>query len=479
MKDFTLLNIFFNIVYQNEAAYMRMLFSSYDLFKDFITWLDNHEIEAPDLKSTNIMKHEVIARELDLNNLEALHKYTFYKELIQISEDYQNKLFMVYMPGHNNTSRYIDFHNDYVYFYSINDEMDDLNFDDPFITFMEALIQIEKWPGVIIFNMFRSIFRQVTCDEDLNNILEDIRNNKDIFNEYNDYKNDSYCIQLSDLHLGPKKSDKGLVRLFLSLDYLVPYLKSEHKLKFLITGDLMQSPNRTSMYIANDFMINLKKAYKGDVTFVLGNHDVIVHGFNMFRTQKSKVIAYLLGENIKVIEDEKIILLKLDSNSEGNLARGKVRTKQLEEIDEELSAIDHIEDYTIIVMIHHHLHTISKADFIKVQLREKFIWGHLIEKSKILIDAPILIDWLKKHNIHYVLHGHKHIPFFTYDNGCYYIGAGSATGSLKEHVSRYISYNLLKYDTETKKIRYSMIIYADTEKTERFRVEIHMCEEDV
>ena len=37
---------------------------------------------------------------------------------------------------------------------------------------------------------------------------------------------------------------------------------------------------------------------------------MIVHGFNFARNQKSKVIAYLLGENVKVLEQEKSLLLK-------------------------------------------------------------------------------------------------------------------------------------------------------------------------
>ncbi len=479
MKDFILLNIFFNIVYQNEAAYMLNLFSSYELYVDFVEWLNKHHIDCPKFKSIHSVQYELLQKELDLNNLETLHKYGYKEEFDKISSLYQDKLFMVYLPGYKKSSKYIDFYDDSIYFFSIQDEMNDLSFDNPFIHFMEALIHVDKWPGVVIFNQYQSVFKRVNNEEELDRILNDIKNHYNIFELYQDIQNDSYCIQLSDLHLGPKKSDKGLVRLFLSLDYLVPYLKSQHKVKFLITGDLMQSPNRANMYIANDFMINLKKAYKADVTFVLGNHDVIVHGFNMFRTQKSKVIAYLLGENIKVLEDEKIIIIKLDSNSEGNLARGKVRQRQLDEIDEELAAIENINDYTLVVMVHHHIYSISKADFIKVHIHEKYIWGHLIEKSKILIDAPILLDWFDKHHIQYVFHGHKHIPFFKKENGCYFIGAGSATGSLKENVSRYISYNLVKYDLLSKEMKYCMIIYADTEKTERFRVEIHMFKEEV
>ena len=38
------------------------------------------------------------------------------------------------------------------------------------------------------------------------------------------------------------------------------------------------------------------------MTFILGNHDVIVHGFNMARNQKSKVIAYLLGEVLRLLK---------------------------------------------------------------------------------------------------------------------------------------------------------------------------------
>ena len=44
------------------------------------------------------------------------------------------------------------------------------------------------------------------------------------------------------------------------------------------------------------------------MTFILGNHDVIVHGFNFARNQKSIVIAYLLGENVKVLEQEKMCI---------------------------------------------------------------------------------------------------------------------------------------------------------------------------
>ncbi|MBM6800269.1 metallophosphoesterase, partial [Coprobacillus cateniformis] len=282
----------------------------------------------------------------------------------------------------------------------------------------------------------------------------------------------------SDLHLGKNKRQKGLIQLYNSLDFIMPYLQTDQQIKVLITGDLMESPNRKNMYLANDFMNSLKKRYKANVTFILGNHDVIVHGFNMARNQKSKVIAYLLGENIKVLEKEKMILIKMDTTSEGNLARGKIGQRQLDEIDDELEAIDHLEDYTMLVMLHHHIYPLSKAQFIKTKWHEKTFINRIVETSKVLVDAPLLIEWLQKRNIHYVFHGHKHLPYFRCKDECYYIGAGSATGGLKESQSRYISYNIVKYNTMEKKMKTCIIFYDDKAKAERQRVEVYIFREE-
>lgn len=46
-------------------------------------------------------------------------------------------------------------------------------------------------------------------------------------------------------------------------------------------------------------------------------------------------------------------------------------------------------------------------------------------------------------HIKYVLHGHKHVPYFMNKKGTYYISAGSATGGLKESESHYYSYNVI------------------------------------
>ena len=53
------------------------------------------------------------------------------------------------------------------------------------------------------------------------------------------------------------------------------------------------------------------------------------------------------------------------------------------------------------------------------------------------------------------LHGHKHLPFFSSQEGMYVIAAGSSCGSgAKESKSRYLSYNVLKYDHRYKRFKY-------------------------
>lgn len=115
-----------------------------------------------------------------------------------------------------------------------------------------------------------------------------------------------------------------------------------------------------------------------------------------------KVLKYL---------KKKIILIKIDSTVEGNLARGKVGKKQLDNIDEELASIKNLKDYTMVAMLHHHLFPITRDEFLKQRWREKMFVGKIMDSSKALVDSQDLIEWFRKHQIQYVLHGHKHLPF--------------------------------------------------------------------
>ena len=481
MNDFVFINTFFNIVYQNSSAVLRDLQSSYEYVSALSQWLKNRHIDMPILTSLSEGDISMVTSCKVLSDVNHVLHVNLSKELENISDEYREKTHILYIPGFNQKSISIPF-DEYkgISFFTIHQHFSksDLSFFDPFDAFFCAMKNAESWPGVLIFNEHQYVFVPIHNDEDFQQLLHHIDQNDSLFNVYDEHDKSSYILQLSDLHLGRDKREKGMMRLYDSLNHVVPYLKSIYPIKVLITGDLMESPNRKNMYLANDFMNSLKKKYKADVTFILGNHDVIVHGFNIGGRQKSKVIAYLLGESIKVLEKEKLILIKIDTTSEGNLARGKVGQRQLFEIDEELDAIDHLEDYTLFAMLHHHVYPISKAQFIKTKWHENTFLNRIIETSKVLVDSHLLIDWLKDNNVKYVFHGHKHLPFFRKENQVYYIGAGSATGGLKESRSRYISYNILKFDPIQKEMKTCMILYDDKAKAERQRVEVYLFEEE-
>ena len=351
---------------------------------------------------------------------------------------------------------------------------DDLTFYGPFKHFVSALYQIDRWPGLLIFKGEDWSFVPVYTVKDIQDVMFKIDHDTIFSSKYlSPY--DSYFIQLSDLHLGSKKKNQGRLALEESLDETYKQLRSYYQLKFLITGDLMNSPNRKNMYEASGFMKLLKNRYNGDVSFILGNHDVIVNGFNIFKRQKSKVIAFLLNESIKVFEEEKIILIKIDSTVEGNLARGKVGQKQLSDIDEELENIPNLQEYTLVAMLHHHLFQITRDEFLKQRWREKVFVGRIMDSSKALVDSQELVWWLRKHQIQYVLHGHKHLPFFNNHDGMYVIAAGSSCGSgAKESDSRYLSYNVLKYNHRYKRFKYCFIIYDDMTLQDRQRIIVNM-----
>lgn len=478
VSDLFFINTFFNIIARNESAYMRDFTISYRYLQLFCQWLQQRQIDCEVLKSITEEEFSLLARSMKAEDFDHILHKPFSAYMQKLADKYENETHILYIPGLNEDIVVpIDFHQyQHVYFYVIHGhfQRSDLSFFDPFPAFFCALNHADLWPGVLIFKGHQQTFVPMRQKSDLTKLLEHILHHDALFDVYASKQEDAYFLQLSDLHLGKNKRERGVMQLYASLDELLPLLKSSWQLNILITGDLMESPNRRNMYLANDFMNSLKKRYKANVTFILGNHDVIVHGFNFARTQKSKVIAYLLGENIKVLEKEKIVIIKMDTTSEGNLARGMVGKRQLDEIDDELSAIEHLEDYTLLVMLHHHVYPISKAQFIKTKWHEKTFINRIVETSKVLVDAPLLIEWLQKRHIHYIFHGHKHLPFFRKEKDCYYIGAGSATGGLKESKSRYISYNVIKYDTKERRMKTCMIFYDDKAKAERRRVEVYL-----
>ena len=67
------------------------------------------------------------------------------------------------------------------------------------------------------------------------------------------------------------------------------------------------------------------------------------------------------------------------------------------------------------------------------------------DKTLLLDDSEEFMKWLKKHDIHYVLHGHKHIPYVIRENNINIISCGSSAISTKKNDEEepFINYNII------------------------------------
>jgi predicted phosphodiesterase len=79
-------------------------------------------------------------------------------------------------------------------------------------------------------------------------------------------------------------------------------------------------------------------------------------------------------------------------------------------------------------------------------------------------DSDMFLEFLKKRNIKFALHGHKHIPKIQVHNDIHIIAAGSSTGSISHSQSgkTYLSYNVIKFDHEFLKPVSCTIFAEDT-----------------
>jgi len=325
-----------------------------------------------------------------------------------------------------------------------------------------ALYESDKYPYVLCYHSETEFFSMSLNDHAL--VVEIIqRLEQDEKAPSLPKKEDTLLFfHLSDFHLGNNKHRAGKYRLIEVLDREISILNPKFPIKIIMTGDIMDSPNNKNMYLATEFLGLLKRRYQVDMLFVLGNHDVIVNGVNLLRRQKSKVIAYLLKDTITIYEQQKIIMIQLNSNMAGSLARGKIGERQLKEVEKDLAHIPNINEYTIMAMMHHHLLPIDVPDDFSKNKKHSFsLVRYFMDKTKILVDSKQVLDWLHQNNVTVIFHGHKHIPAIKQDKNMAIIGAGSSMGIIRNKSGSYISYNLVKYDVRKREILFCFHCYED------------------
>lgn len=327
-----------------------------------------------------------------------------------------------------------------------------------FPKFEKAYNNIDLWPGVLLWNKDDSMFLKVESERELIDIYEILRFERGSFKylaqkykDRQDSKKNAYFFHISDLHFGNTESNKRKLRLTKILETHLSKLNDKSTAIPIITGDLIDSPNRTNVTTYLEFCESLKdKGFEKPIQ-ILGNHDVDTGGFiKRLTTQKSVISQLSTNNNIEVLNDLNLAFIKFNSNSGGNFAQGEIGTDQLMNIGNEIDSLKDNEKLNYIALLHHHPKEIINPDWYKQDWYEALLGNSNYETTMKLIDSDLFLDWIEKRRIKLILHGHKHIPNIQEHKDITIIASGSSTGKVrhKEVGKTYLTYNLIKYSID-------------------------------
>lgn len=330
-----------------------------------------------------------------------------------------------------------------------------------FPRFDAALTQIDKWPGVLLWDQGDTIFIPIKSEKEIKDIFLVMRAERRAIpflrNRYSKNIDDSkntYFFHLSDLHFGNKLANRRMNRVIQILRNQIDLLGDDSKVLPIITGDLMDSPNDENKQSYDNFIYHLNLLGIENHIHILGNHDVANNGIVLSNVARKSLLCSLLDESSVVkYDDIKLVVIKFKSSWRGALSQGKIGDKQLSEIGCEIDRIPNKHEYTFIGILHHHPVKIKEPDWYEKKWYEKVLGDYLVDRSLILKDADVFMQWLKERNVKLVLHGHKHIPNISPPNDVRIIAAGSLTGMIKhrERHKTYMTFNVIKYNLEEQK----------------------------
>jgi 3',5'-cyclic AMP phosphodiesterase CpdA len=226
-------------------------------------------------------------------------------------------------------------------------------------------------------------------------------------------------MHLSDTHIGSRNSIERITRV---KDLLTGYVndnRDDSSVRFLLSGDLMQSPDESNVICANDFHDYLKDLQPSgqDPIFVLGNHDLRRKGVLRSRPASSSLIP-AFNTRIEWIPDHPVGILCWNSADGGRMARGKITGAQYRIIEERLNPFPEEDTSRILIsLLHHHPLQFRRIDpemrrfhmkTLGVSMR-KFL-GSAYEYVDGLANSQEFIRFCDSHGVKVILHGHKHIP---------------------------------------------------------------------
>jgi UDP-2,3-diacylglucosamine pyrophosphatase LpxH len=226
-------------------------------------------------------------------------------------------------------------------------------------------------------------------------------------------------VHLSDTHIGSKNSIERIIRVKDLLKDYVNENRGDSSVQFLLSGDVMQTPDESNVICANDFHDYLKDLQPcgQDPIFVLGNHDVRKKGVLRNRVASSSLVP-AINTRIEWVPDHPVGILCWNSADGGRMARGKISEEQYRTIEERLNLLPGGTTNPILIsLLHHHPLQWRRIDpemhrfhikTLGASLRK--IIGFAYEQMDGLTNAQEFIRFCDSHGVKVILHGHKHIP---------------------------------------------------------------------
>ena len=312
----------------------------------------------------------------------------------------------------------------------------DFAITDIYPPFHSALSKSTRWPGILLWrrsdeplffplpsenteDAIRWIFSRV---DDLPETPGDLLTHRylDAFPSCGiDAASRLTLVHLSDTHIGSKNSIERIVRVKDLLKEYVNENRGDSSVRFLLSGDVMQTPDEGNVICANDFHDYLKDLLpRGhDPIFVLGNHDLRKKGVLRNRTASSSLVP-ATNSRIEWIPEHPVGILCWNSADGGRMARGKITEEQYRTIEERLRHPPGGNSNPVLIsLLHHHPLQWRRIDPEMHRFHLKTLgasWRKIIgfayEQMDGLTNAKEFIRFCGSHGVKVILHGHKHIP---------------------------------------------------------------------
>ena len=218
---------------------------------------------------------------------------------------------------------------------------DDFAITDVYPPFHAALSKSTRWPGILLWRRSdEPLFFPLPAEKAEDAIRWIFSRVDDLANTPGHHMAHHYLdafpscrihagsrltlLHMSDTHIGCRQSIERIIRVKSLLKDYMNRNQGDSSVAFLVSGDIMQTPDESNVICANDLHEFLKDLHpRGrDPIFVLGNHDVRKKGVLRNRPASSSLIP-AVDARIEWIPDHPVGILCWNSSDGGRMARGK------------------------------------------------------------------------------------------------------------------------------------------------------------